>query len=68
MGLVRKAGGGDDVESGEAGSVAAGKPGSVDMSTVIRQAVAAEIERQRLESLQRQTEHETGPSADEDRA
>jgi hypothetical protein len=55
MGLVRKAGGGDDAEPGTAGSVATGKGGD-DISTMIRQAVAAEIERQRLESLQREAD------------
>lgn len=46
MGLVRKAGA-DDIVPGEGGS---------NMSTIIRDAVAAEIERQRLErvELQRQ--------------
>lgn len=43
MGLVKKA---------AVDTPAAGDPGPVDMATVIRQAVAAEIERQRLEKQQ----------------
>lgn len=52
MGLVRKAGG-EDVVPGEGGS---------NMSTIIRDAVAAEIERQRLERLEREKEQEADPA------
>lgn len=47
MGLVKRV---------RADSVATGEPGSVDMASVIRQAVTDEIERRRLESWQKDTE------------
>lgn len=51
MGLVRKV---------QNDSVAEGGAGDDDMASVIRQAVAAEIERQRLAGLQREEERD-GP-------
>ncbi len=42
----------------------AGEGGVVDMATIIRQAVAAEIERQRLESLASDPGPDTDPPAD----
>jgi post-segregation antitoxin (ccd killing protein) len=57
MGLVRKA---------NVDDVAAGKDGDVDMSSVLRQAVAAEIERQRLERLKGDAKRDTDPAHDED--
>ncbi|MDQ1356646.1 MAG: hypothetical protein QOF20_407 [Acidimicrobiaceae bacterium] len=53
MGLVRKA---------TVDEVVPGEGGSIDMSAIIRQSVAAEIERQRLEKL----EKEADDSADGD--
>jgi hypothetical protein len=47
MGLVRKA---------TVDEVVPGEGGSVDISSIIRQAVAAEIERQRLESVQKEAD------------
>lgn len=52
MGLVKKA---------AVDTPAAGDPGPVDMATVIRQAVAGEIERQRLEKQQADAENHAAP-------
>jgi len=62
MGLVRKANV-DDVAAGEAGSVATGKPGTVDMASVIRRAVTEEIERRRLASLEADATADTKAAA-----
>ena len=53
MGLVKKA-----VEE----NPSAGAPGSLDISTVIRRAVADEIERQRLEKQKAETERDAAQS------
>lgn len=54
MGLVRKA---------NVGDVVPGEGGSIDISTIIRQSVTAEIERQRLEALERDKLQDTDPPA-----
>ena len=56
MGLVRKA---------PAEDVVPGEGGGLDISMMVRNAVAAEIERQRLETLERDKKQEPDPS-DED--
>ncbi|MDQ1391041.1 MAG: hypothetical protein QOF30_18 [Acidimicrobiaceae bacterium] len=57
MGLVRKA---------TVDEVVPGEGGSIDMSSVIRQAVAAEIERQRLENLRLENLRLEGRQAEAD--
>lgn len=57
MGLVRKA---------DTDDVAAGKGGTVDMSTILRKAVAAEIERQRQGSVQGDSERDRDTASDQD--
>jgi hypothetical protein len=57
MGLVRRANV-DDVVPGEGGGL--------DISAILRNSVAAEIERQRLEKLEQDKKREVAPGDDEE--